>query len=170
MGSGLSCCINVLTNLKGCAFYVSDLIELITCLSDQGLRICCLRHRPHHLSAVRRRVDHTRGDRRSLGDRQDSGTPGLGHASATNDLSQSNFPPGFRFSSRANTPLCPLPQPTRHHGSPCLARSWDNRLVRPFSQGELPPFKSWRSLIAPSPSSLVLFVSGKNPFKIPILF
>ena len=29
--------------------------------------------------------------------------------------------PGFRFSSRTDTPLCPLPPPTRHHESKGLA-------------------------------------------------
>ncbi len=54
------------------------------------------------------------------------------------------------------------PQPTRHHNSSCLARSQENRPVRPFVQGEPPPFRKRRSLIAPSPNSLVLGRSVKK--------
>jgi len=39
------------------------------------------------------------------------------------ELKRLGISPGFRFRCRANTPLCLLPKPTHHHGSPCLARS-----------------------------------------------
>jgi len=46
-----------------------------------------LRHRPHHLSTMRRRFDHLRGYRRSLGNRQNSRAPGLIHPRSTKDPS-----------------------------------------------------------------------------------
>ena len=92
-----------------------------------------LRHRHHHLSAVRWPVDHPHGARRSCGNHQNSHTPGLAepeprHAprpASTRSCRQPKLPPGFRFGARTDTP--PLPVSTLHatmerHAGPILGK------------------------------------------------
>lgn len=69
-----------------------------------------LRHRHHRLSPVRRRVDHPRGDRRSLGDHQDYHPPGLADPRSP----KGPGPPGRVPTHGLIAPGIPVHFPSRH--------------------------------------------------------
>ncbi len=132
----------------------------------------CLRHRYHHLPAVRRAIDHPRGDRGSCGDHQDSHAPGLAEPSPTTSPGPPRRVHADSLSFHLDSGSGPEPTPPFLPSSPSHTPQWcvmlglihGKRASQARRAGSFLHGRLWRWQIAPTMRSLVLSGSVKKGF------